>query len=317
MARTPNPAPRSAEVPINEALVRADIAALDQVAELQKAQQQVQAAELCELAALVGAAQAFDLTHKFVASATLRLFQQIRESKQIKHLPIRGADGSRRTCDSIREACPLLFGRSYDTMLREEADLETLGDEAYEAAQRLGLNRSALRAARALKPEKLEYVRTVIASGATRVEVLSIIEDLAEKVEQTELALLDARAEAEAKEQVLADKSKAIDRLKATQKRFQALPPDEQLAAMHDETVRLMRELRGGIVGRLRQAVIAIRNHGDQADAYDAFLGGVVKELIASLEDLRQEFRLPDVVAAPRPWLDGVDELPRRPARPA
>ncbi len=117
------------------------------------------------------------LVKSFASAAQVQIFKRVRESRQIKHLPIRLADGEVKYFHSIKEACPAIFGRTYESLLDAEGRYNLLGEEAYEAATRLHLNDGALRAARALPPEKLEVVRTAITSGSTKAETLSVIED--------------------------------------------------------------------------------------------------------------------------------------------
>lgn len=291
------------------ALMRQDFAALDQVGALVQAERQAELAELCELASRVGAIQALDLTRKFVSSVTLRLFQQIRDSKQIKHLPILMPDGTSHTCDSIKDACPLIFGRSYMTMLREEESLQTLGDEAYDIATRLGLNRAALRTVRALPAPQQELVRAAIASGTTKAEVLSVIEDLAEKVEKTEAEVAELKAEKEASEQLLEKKNARIDGLEKKLSLIERMPADEKLSKLHQEASAILMETLGLVRGPLRQAVIAIREHS--ADDQSQVLAGMVGQVQAALLELRDEFNLPDTVGDGTPewqrWADAQD----------
>jgi len=252
--------------------------------------------ELIELATGIGALQAFDLIQKFASAAHIKLFKRIRESKQIKHLPIRLKDGSSQKFDSIKEACPALFGRTYQSMLDAEEKFDTFGEEVYEGAARLRLNDSALRAARALPPEKLEVIRTAIGNGSTKAEVLSVIEDLAEKVQQAETATAEVRAELKASEDVLATKNKTIDKLQRDLRRIEKLPPDEQLAGLKKEATAIATEAEGFILGGLRQALAALSvENGQETRAHDVFMAGLVGQVQAQINALREEFNLPDV----------------------
>lgn len=254
--------------------------------------------ELLELAGDVGALRALEMTRSLVAAATIRIFQKVCESKKIKDLPIQMTDGSVATATDLDDFCKLAFGRPRSAMFEASASLEALGDEAYEAASRLGLNRSALRAARALPPEKLETVRLAISNGSSKAEVLSVIEDLAEKVETTEKQVADLKAEKEASEQLMEAKNKTIDKLQREVKRFEKLPPDEKLLALQKDVADAMNDARGAVLGRMRQAVIALVNFGDDRHAHDVFLAGLVGQVQAELAQLRQEFDLPDVSTA-------------------
>lgn len=260
-----------------------------------RADAQEENVELLSLATDIGAHQAFALIQRFASAAQIQLFKRIRESKQIKHLPIRGQDGVSQTFDSIKDACPILFGRTYQSMLDAEERLDLLGEEAYETATRLRLNSATLRAARALPPAQLETVRQAIADGSSKAEVLSVIEDLATKVEEAEAATAEAQAELAAKDQVLADKNKALDKARAAAKRIQAAPPDEELKQLLQEATSYANDVIGGIRGNLRHALIALAAHGDTRGLNDVAMAGLIGQVQADLAALRQEFDLPDV----------------------
>lgn len=261
----------------------------------------------------VGAIQMARVQSSFLRAAEIRLFAQLRESKEFKHLPLLQPDGSLRAAETIAEFSSVVFGASYSRLAEDQQNLEALGDEAYDAANRLGLNRNALRAVRALPPAQVEQVQKAIAGGCAKAEVLSVIEDLAERASKAEEALADMQADREAADHVSAEKTKRIDQLKSEVRRFNKLPQDKQLKALQEKAVSFMRGLSADIRGGLRQAVIEINSHGDVRGQHEAFVGGLVAELADALEELRQEFRLPHVAAAQRPWLAGTADLPRRP----
>lgn len=263
--------------------------------ESMREQAEEELAELLDLAGDIKAIQMADLTMKFLRAAEIRLFQRIRESRKIKDLPIRTPDGLRRA-ESIEEFCPMVFGRSYSKMAEESQNLVMLGEESYEIANRLGLNRTALRAVRALPPEKLELVRTAISAGSAKADVLSVIEDLAEKAEEATKQVEEAKAEIEAKEQLLADKNRSIDKLKAAQKRIQAATLDEQLTDLKKEATALAADAEGAVVGGLRQALLALSARSDGEDGHQkVFMSGLIGQVQAQLNALRNEFDLPDV----------------------
>lgn len=182
--------------------------------ETMREQAQEDQLELLELASDMGAIRALEMTRNIVAAATVRLFDKVRESKRIKDLPIRQPDGTVATATTVDEFCRLAFGKPRTAMIEASETLDILGEQAYEAASRLGLSRSALRISRALPPEKLEVVRNAISSGSAKAEVLAVIEDLAEKVQKAEDTTAETRAEVEAKEKLLADKNQQIDSLR-------------------------------------------------------------------------------------------------------
>ena len=307
MARTKNPTAIAnvVDVPFNEAVARADFDALAVVGAQQKEQAQQDLVDLCELAGDVGALRALELTRNLVAAATIRVFQKVRDSRKIKDLPIRQPDGSVATATNLDDFCRLAFGKNRAVMFEAAETLEALGERAYEAASRLGLNRSALRATRALPPEKLEVVRTAIADGSTKAEVLSVIEDLAEKVQQAEAATTEAQAELKASEEVLVKKNARIDKLEREAKRFRNLPPYEALAALKKDATSVATEAEAMVLGGLRQALIALNNHGEERGQHGVFMAGLLGQVQAQLNALREEFNLPDVSAADSAFDEG------------
>ena len=196
---------------------------------------------------------------------------------------------------TVDEFCRLVFGKPRTAMVEASESLEALGETAYELASRLGLNRNAMRAARALPPEKLEVVRLAISNGGTKADVLSVIEDLAEKAEEATKQVEDAKAEIEAKEQLLADKNRSIDKLKAAQKRIQVATLDEQLTDLKKEATALAADAEGAVVGGLRQALLALSARTDGEDGHQkVFMAGLIGQVQAQLSALREEFDLPD-----------------------
>lgn len=256
----------------------------------QGAQQEL--AELCELAGDVGAIRALELTSKLVAAATVQLFRRVHESKQINNLPIRMPDGSVAMATNLDEFCKLAFGKPRSAMFEASASLEALGEEAYQAASQLGLNRSALRAARALPPEQLEVVRSAIAGGSSKAEVLSVIEDLAVQVQEAQEATAEVHAELEAERELSAKKTAKIDKLTREKRLFEKLPPDEQLAELRRQATAAALDAEGAVLGHLRQALIALRDHGDDQTVV---MAGLVGQVQAQLNALRDAFNLPDV----------------------
>ena len=252
--------------------------------------------ELLDLAGGVQAYQAMQLVKSFASAAQVQLFKRIRESKQIKHLPIRTPEGGVKTFDSIRDACPELFGRTYQSMLDAEERYDLLGNEAYEAASRLRLNSSALRAARALPPEKLEIVRLAIGTGSSKADVLSVIEDLAEKVQATEAQVTELQAEKEASDHLVEAKNKTIDKLQRQLKQIEKLPPDAAEALVLKEAADIQSETPGMVRGHLRQALIALQNLPEDQTL---FMAGMVGQVMSDLVALRDEFSLPEVGGKP------------------
>lgn len=178
-------------------------------------QAQEDGATVFKIGQQVGALQATRMWSTAFRAAELKMFSELRALpvETVRKIPIQ-VDGSLRRAERASELCELVFGRSYSKLAEEAQNLGVLGDDAYELATGLGLNRSNLRAVRALPPEKLEVVRNAISSGSAKSEVLAVIEDLAEKVQKAEDTTAETKAEVAAKEKLLADKNQQIDSLR-------------------------------------------------------------------------------------------------------
>lgn len=117
-------------------------------------------------------------------------------------------------------------------------------------------------------------------------------------VRELRAAVRELKGEMQAAEERIGIKDKAIDKLRREVQRFEKLPPDEKLLALQKDVADAMNDARGAVLGRMRQAVIALVNFGDDRHAHDVFLAGLVGQVQAELAQLRAEFDLPDVSTA-------------------
>ena len=134
-------------------------------------------------------------------------------------------------------------------------------------------------------------------------------------------ALREIKEEAKAKDQLLEDKNKRIDKLHAAQQRIQSAPPDEVLADLKREATAMATEAEGMVLGRLRHALIALNNHGDERGQQAVFMAGLLGQVQRQLNALREEFGLPDAGANTTPewqqWADAQDAQNGAAADPA
>ena len=135
--------------------------------------------------------------------------------------------------------------------------------------------------------------------------------DAVERMSVRELraAVREAKAEAAAKDQLLEDKNKRIDKLHAAQQRIQSAPPDEVLADLKREATAMATGAEGMVLGRLRHALIALNNHGDERGQQAVFMAGLLGQVQRQLNALREEFGLPDAGANTTPeWQQWADQ---------
>ncbi|NMG48969.1 hypothetical protein GO613_12745 [Azoarcus communis] len=124
-------------------------------------------------------------------------------------------------------------------------------------------------------------------------------------VKELRAALREARADGQAKDELLADKNRLLDTERAKSKRIATLPPDDVLADLHKEATAIANDARGAIIGQLRQAVAATQSHHElNGGDSRVFLGGLVGQLMADLANLRAEFDLPVVDNDDHGWIN-------------
>lgn len=133
------------------------------------------------------------------------------------------------------------------------------------------------------------------------------LDDIASmSVKELRNALREARAEAVAKDEVLADKNKLLDAERAKVKRIQAAPPDERLDQLRKEVTAIANDARGAIIGQLRAGLTALQAHHQEAGGDSViWAAGVLGQLFKDLTIVRDEFDLPDLAGAEVPeWLE-------------
>ena len=160
-------------------------------------------------------------------------------------------------------------------------------------------------AAKTSKSANLAVLSTQVKSASAFLELVThdddVLENLAdmddvEKMSASQLraALRESRKEKDAVEKVLSDKNAANDKLHAQLKRIETLPADKALEKTMQEATALTRVALGAIRGGGRQALAAVNDAPGGADK-SVFMAGLVGQIQADLNALREEFNLPDV----------------------
>ena len=173
----------------------------------------------------------------------------------------------------------------------------------------LGISRSSAyrfmqAAAKTSKSANLAALSAQVKSASVFLELIThdddVIENLSELDDFDRMSASELRAKAremaaekDAVEEVLTAKNASMDKLRAQLKRIDKLPPDEALANLQREATAMMNDALGAVRGGMRQALIALKNHGD--DDHSLFMAGLVGQVQADLAALREEFNLPDV----------------------
>jgi hypothetical protein len=267
-------------------------------------QQQDATQGVFSLGRAVGAALMANMVKNFSAAAEVRAFEEINKSKSFKRLAIKMPDGILRPAENIDEFCRVVFGRGYKAMNNQKILLEQLGEETYESANRLGLNRGQLRLLVSLPEEDRSIVEEALMSD-NKPAVVAAIEALASKLDEAHAKVEELKAEDKAKDALLAEKNRLLDIERAKTLRVQSMPADEVQAELLKIATTRALESMGMLQGSLRMAFVELRDH-EQISGGDStlILAGHVDQLQKLLYALRDEFMLPDNIGDGEPeWM--------------
>lgn len=130
-------------------------------------------------------------------------------------------------------------------------------------------------------------------------ENLADMDDV-EKMSASQLrtALRESREEKNAVEKVLTDKNATNDKLRAQLKRIDTLPANEALQQTMKEATDIANDAMGAIRGGVRRALLALNDVPEGTPNQAVFMAGLVGQIQADLNALREEFNLPDVSTA-------------------
>ncbi len=247
------------------------------------------------------------------AVAEIKAFERINKSKAFKHIEIPGEDGIPRLAENIDDFCRAVFGgRGYKAMSDQKQMLDKLGEETYESAKRLGLNRSQLRLLINLPEDTRDAVEEAMQSGS-KSDVVTLIQSLANQLDEAKAKTEELKAEVAAKETRIAVKSELVDAAEEKARGFKLLSHDEQVDALLAEATNLTNAALTAINGRFRQALVALENHGQSTSGTKDFrplAAGLVGQLQQAITIIRDEFMLADIIGDGTPeWMRATAHL--------
>lgn len=158
------------------------------------------------------------------------------------------------------------------------------------------------------KSANLAVLATQVKNSSAFLELVTHDDDVLESVAELDdidrLSASQLRAkvreltgEKEAVEKLMVNKNTKIDQLEREKQLIQKLPPDEVLEKVMKEATAITRDALGAIRGGLRQALQAL-NDAPDGTGKAVFMAGLVGQVQADLNALREEFKLPDVSTA-------------------
>jgi len=277
MARNTTPAPEIKEVPANEVVIAEEFNAANQLA-VMTIEANEQAMTIAKQVGYSGAVTVGALEDE------IRFYQ-------------------RRTVEAVLETGKRLL------VLKEL----TPHGEFTQRVEMLGFSdRTARRfmqaALKTAKSANLAALGNQVKSASAFLELVThdddVLENLAEmddidRLSASELRtrLREAKAEKEANDKLLENKNKHIDKLEREKQRIAQMAPDEALADLKTAATRIANDAVGAIKGGVRQALIQLREMPHGA-SQTAFAAGLLGEMQAEINALREEFGLPDIASA-------------------
>lgn len=258
------------------------------------------------LGRMVGAAQMAESISVISATAKVRAFGEVNKSKSFKHLPIKHPNGEFRPAENIDEFSRVVFGKGYKAMSDEKVMLERLGEDLYENANRLGLHRAQLRLLINL-PEDTRSAIDEAMAGGSKSEVVTLIQSLANQLDEAKAKTEELKFEVAAKEDVLSTRSAQINSLEEKLARVKTLPADEVRAELQREATAHLNDTRGALIGKFSAAIAALYEHAETTGAEQdvAYVAGLVGQIQSDLTALRDRYGIPDIAPALIPeWVN-------------
>ena len=138
-------------------------------------------------------------------------------------------------------------------------------------------------------------------------------------VRELRAALRESRAEGTANQTLIDNKNAKIDKLEREKKRIQAAPPSDVQTEILHELSDFAEKAIGSIQGGVRKGFDAlVEHHVNHGGDSRQVMAGYVAQLQQVLNELRDDFNLPDAVADGTPawqvWADAQDDA--TPAKP-
>jgi hypothetical protein len=207
-------------------------------------------------------------------------YRAIAESKGYEGVPYTDAGGSRKHVSSLDEFCDVFFGKGARRCRQLAANLDTLGADLYEAAEKIGLGQRDYNALRALPEADQGVVKAALAEGSDKSAVIDLLNELAERLAQAraEKATLDHRAGNQ-----VARINELEDKLSDARHFLRTAKPDAKADEMFMELAALFIGARAEI-GRAETALLAFFEYTDaHALDFDEAVGVRITEVLNSV----------------------------------
>ncbi len=293
MARKPNPTAEVVDVTVNEVALQQDVQAANQLAQLVLTQNEETATRVRAVAQTLGYQLPADATDPDLIQRDIAA--NMRRSVEACLEVGRGLRVLKEACADWSKFLARLDVLGLEVSVAKRF-MQAAGKFSQGATSRLIQvvdSQSKLFEMLVLDDEQIEELELTGQTGE-----LSLDDVASMSVKELRAALREERRERDADRQVSAKKSERIDALERKLVNIERQTPDEQLVALKKEATAIAADAEGAILGGLRQALIAMNNHGAERGLHEVFMAGLVGQVQAQLNALRAEFNLPDVSTA-------------------
>lgn len=125
-------------------------------------------------------------------------------------------------------------------------------------------------------------------------------------VKELRAKVRELKNEVTAKEDVLSTRSAQINTLEEKLSRVKSMPPDEVLSELQTEATKWTTDAHGAVIGKFAGSLEALARHYIEhgGESIPVFMAGMVGQIQADLNALRDRLNIPDVMPSMIPeWV--------------
>ncbi|HBR6817322.1 TPA: hypothetical protein MNB63_005383 [Klebsiella pneumoniae] len=246
---------------------------------------------------LLGQVQMADAFTKFTATVAVSKMAYVKENKLYQSLAgMKDRDG-RGLTGTWDEFCKLL-GTSAPKINEDISNLQSFGEEALESMSRMGIGYRELRQFRRL-PEDQKSALIEVAKEGDKTALLELAEEMIAKHAREKEEL---KTDLEISRQMLAEKKEELGTMRNEKEELKARlvrrttteTPDEEGVALETEVTGF----KSGVLSAffdLKSGFNALTEHTERTGInHTGMMAGLLDDLQAQFEELRQEFSLPE-----------------------
>ena len=246
--------------------------------------------DLAEAHEAMGMLKAFSFVEKLLTVSSLKVLNEIKNSKKYKGLSYVDSTGKVLTVSSWEDYCTAC-GFSRQKIDLDLQNLSVLGEDFLETSQRLGLGYREMRKLRQLPEEaRAEIVDADYSDTTDKEELIEKIEDLtaqhAKEKEALQAQLKRKSDDYEAQAKVLATKNERINHLdlelaKKT-KAIETQTPEQRGGVLREEAAAISYKAEAVLRGQVFQAFEALTAHTEATGIdHKQFMSGVLAKYIS------------------------------------